>query len=73
MIRSTIYTMIAIFIALLLKGITYEVGGFNFANAPLFSLYFVYDCIILVAYGVTIEYVIQKTRANKDKKRQKDG
>ncbi|SDP63542.1 hypothetical protein [Clostridium gasigenes] len=33
----------------------------------------VYDCIILVAYGVTIEYVIQKTRANKDKKRQKDG
>ncbi|MBU3106445.1 hypothetical protein [Clostridium gasigenes] len=73
MIKSTIYTMSAIFIALLLKGITYEVGGFNFANAPLFSLYFVYDCIVLVTYGVTIEYVIQKIRANKEKKRRKDG
>ena len=60
----------AVITAFLLKRITYAIGGFNFSNAPLFSLYSLYDLIILLIYSAIIQYVINKIRAKKDQNKE---
>ena len=57
--------IIAVVLAYILKRITYSVGDFNFGNKPLFSLYSLYDFIILLIYYSAILYVINKIIAKK--------
>lgn len=63
--------VISFFLALLLKSITYAIGDFSFAKKSLFSLYSLYDFIILLIYYSAIQYVINKIIAKKaqDKKK----
>ena len=54
------YGWVSILSALFLEQITCVIGGFNFATAPLFSLYSLYGFVIFVIYGAIIQYVINK-------------
>jgi len=67
--KEGIKTGIAFFFAFLLKGITYSLGSFSFANAPLFSLKFVYDCIVLLIYYFLVLFIINKVIAKKKSKK----
>lgn len=70
MIKEFIDTMIALIFASLLKAITYAVGKFNFDNAPLFSLEFFYDAIILVLYYIIFLNIINKIKVKKSGKKE---
>ena len=65
--KWNISIFIAFFLAFILKRITYVIGGFSFANAPLISLYSLYDCLILIVYGIIIENIITKVMSKKGK------
>jgi len=67
--KEGIKTGIAFFFAFLFKGITYSVGNFNFDNAPLFSLKFVYDCIVLLIYYFLALFIINKVFAKMKSKK----
>ena len=69
--KTNRYTIIAILLAFVLKRITYAIGDFDFATAPLFSLYSLYDFIIFIIYGLIIQYVINKIMAKKDQNKEK--
>ena len=62
---------ISVCFALILKRITYAVGGFNFGDKPLLSLYSLYDFIILLIYTSIILFVINKIIAKKDQNKKK--
>lgn len=60
MIKDSIKTMIALFFAYLLSGITYSIGNFDFRNAPIFSSKFFYNLIILLIYYLLFLFIINK-------------
>ena len=60
---------IAFFFAFLFKGITYSVGNFSFANAPLFSMKFIYDLIVFLIYYFLVLFIINKVIAIKKSKK----
>jgi len=70
MLKDSINTMIALFLAFTIKGITYGIGNFDFGNSPLFSLKFFYDWIILIVYYLISLFIIGKIR-NKPTLREK--
>ena len=56
----------------LIKGITYSVGNFSFANAPLFSMKFVCDFIVFLIYYFLVLFIINKViEIKKSKKKLK--
>ena len=67
--KEGIKAAIAFFFSFLLKGITYSVGNFSFANAPFFSMKFVYDCIVLLIYYFLVLFIINKVIAKKKSKK----
>jgi len=60
MLQSPINTMIAMFFAFLLSGITYGIGNFDLRNSPMFSLNSFYNLIILLIYYSIYLFVINK-------------
>ncbi|MBZ9687502.1 hypothetical protein G9F72_014315 [Clostridium estertheticum] len=60
MLKDSIKTMIAMFFAFILSGITYGIGNFDFRNSPLFSLRFFYDLIVLLIYYLISLFIINK-------------
>lgn len=66
MLRNSIKTMIALFFAFFLRGLTYALGNFDFSSSPLFSLEFFCDWIILLIYYILSLFVIAKIRNKKN-------
>lgn len=62
MLKDSINTMIALFFAILLRGITYGIGNFDFRNSPFFSLNSFYDLVILGIYYVLSLFILGKIR-----------
>ena len=72
MVKNSNRNVIAsVVLAYILKTFTYVVGGFNFGNKPLLSLYSLYDFIILLIYTSIILFVINKIIAKKDQNKKK--
>ncbi|MGO1369412.1 MAG: hypothetical protein ACTHVE_09860 [Senegalia sp. (in: firmicutes)] len=57
---SFLKEIIIIVSALSLQKITYKLGGFNFEDAPLFSLKTFYDLSIFVVYFIVIAFILGK-------------
>jgi hypothetical protein len=67
MIKESINTIIALFFAFLLRGITYATLKVSFDNAPLFSLKFFYDMIIFLIYYLLFLFIVNKLRGKKSR------
>lgn len=65
MLKYSINLGIAMFLAFLLRGITYSVGNFNFRNSPLFSANFFYDFLIFFSYYCLALVLINKISSKK--------
>ena len=66
MSKEIINTGIAFLMASVLKGLTYGIGNFSFADSPLFSRNFLYDLFILLFYYLLSLFVINKIRSKKE-------
>lgn len=65
MLQDSMKTMIALFFAFFLRGLTYALGNFDFRMSPLFSLEFFCDWIILLIYYILSLFVIGKIKNKK--------